>query len=121
MCAIKANLYIDQGCDFSYPINLIDNNQNPLNVTPYTANAQMKKFYTDANSYPFTTNLVNGSITIAMNAANTANIAMGRYVYDVILYNSTSNTTVRIVEGIVTINPGVAEPNINLDDEYETD
>jgi hypothetical protein len=121
MTATKYNLIVEQGCDFSYTIPLLDPSQNKLDVTGYTANAAMKKFYTSMNTYPFSIQLVNGALTIAMNAVQTANIAMGRYVYDAILYNGIANTTVRLVEGIVTVNPGVAEPGINTDDELLTD
>ena len=121
MIATKYNLVVEQGCDFSYTIPLLDPSQNKLDVTGYTANALMKKFYTSVNTYSFGIQLVNGALTITMNAVQTANIAMGRYVYDAILYNSNSNTTSRLIEGIVTVTPGVAEPGINTDDELLTD
>ncbi len=47
-----------------------------------------------------------GVITISMNAATSANIASGRYVWDLELVSS-GNVVSRIVEGIVTINPEV--------------
>ena len=46
------------------------------------------------------------SITVSMNAATSANIAGGRYVWDLELVSS-GNVVSRIVEGIVTINPEV--------------
>jgi hypothetical protein len=117
MTATKYNLVIEQGCDFSYTVPLLDASQNKLDVTPYTANAAMKKFYTSSLLFPFGIQLVNGALTITMSAVQTANIAMGRYVYDAILYNSTANTTTRLVEGIATVTPGVAEPGVNTNDE----
>jgi hypothetical protein len=42
-----------------------------------------------------------------MSSAVTANISPGRYVYDVKMMD-TSNVTVRIMEGIVTVTPQVS-------------
>ena len=39
--------------------------------------------------------------------AVTANITEGRYVYDLSLHNTSANTKLRAVEGIVTVTPRV--------------
>ena len=39
----------------------------------------------------------------------TANITDGRYVYDLTLLNTSSNTKIRAVEGIVTVSPRVTQ------------
>lgn len=105
--ATKVNLYIDQGTDFSTPIELAEEDGTPLDLTTYTGRAQMRKHYTSSSYNSFTVNgNANGIITISMNAATTANIAGGRYVWDLELV-SAGNVVSRIVEGIVTINPEV--------------
>jgi hypothetical protein len=43
---------------------------------------------------------------LSLNSANTANIAAGRYVYDVVIKDS-ANTVTRVLEGIVNILPSV--------------
>ena len=104
----KANIVIEQNSDFSVPITLTnDDSGEPLVITGFTANASLRKYYTASNVVLFDTNLVDGCLTISMNAANTANIAAGRYVYDVLLHNTPANVTSRLVEGIVTVLPGV--------------
>jgi hypothetical protein len=102
----KANIVIDQGTTFTTEINLTDENGFPMNLVDYVANSQMRKWYTSANpSAVFTTEIVNGTITLSLSANETANIAAGRYVYDVEL--TADNTVTRVVEGIVTVTPQV--------------
>ena len=52
------------------------------------------------------TNAIGGICTISLSAAQTAAIKAGRYVYDVIVFDS-ANTTIRAVEGLMTIRPEV--------------
>ena len=91
--AIKANIIIDQGSTFSTSVNLADDNDNPLDLTTFTAAAQLRKHYTSSNSVSFvvTTGGNTGILTLAMSANTTANIASGRYMYDVELTDSSSN------------------------------
>ena len=106
--AIKANIIIDQGSTFATSINLADDSDNPLDLTNFTAAAQMRKHYTSSNSTSFTvtTGGNTGILTLALSANTTANIVAGRYMYDVELTDA-SNNIARVVEGIVTINPNI--------------
>jgi hypothetical protein len=104
--AVKANITIDQGTDFSTSIDVTDDNGDPTDLSGYTGAAQMRKHYTSSNSYSFSVAVANGSVTLTMNSATTANITSGRYVYDCEL-TSGSNTVTRLVEGIVTVTPQV--------------
>lgn len=104
--ATKANLVIDQGSTFASSIDILDENDEPVNLTNYTARGQIRKHYTSNNSVSFTTTLSNGSLVISLTANQTANIVAGRYVYDLELVDP-ANTVVRILEGIVTITPEV--------------
>lgn len=82
---------------------------SPTNLLNYTAAAQLRKSYysTTANSFTVTvSNAANGELTMAMSAANTANLTPGRAVYD-LLITSPTNVKTRVVEGIVTILPSV--------------
>lgn len=104
--AVKANITIDQGTDFATSIDVTDDNGDPTDLTGFTGAAQLRKHYTSANSFAFSVAVANGSVTLSMNSATTANISSGRYVYDCEL-TSGSNVVTRIVEGIVTISPQV--------------
>lgn len=106
--ATKANLVIDQGTTYTTDLNLTDENGDPLNLTGYSANSQIRKHYTSSNSVTFSTsiNATAGVITLSLTANQTSNIVSGRYVYDVELTDA-SNSISRIVEGIVTVTPQV--------------
>jgi hypothetical protein len=106
--ATKANLVIDQGTTYTTDLNLTDENGDPLNLTGYSANSQIRKHYTSSNSVVFSTsiNAAAGVITLSLTANQTANMVGGRYVYDVELTDA-SNSISRIVEGIVTVTPQV--------------
>jgi len=104
--ALKANMVIDQGSTFSSMIEILDENDDPINVANYTARGQIRKHYTSTNAVSFSTALSNGSLVISLTANQTANIVAGRYVYDIELVDP-ANTVARILEGIVTVTPEV--------------
>lgn len=106
--ATKLNLLVDQGADFTTSINLNDNTGVAIDLSSFTGRAQMRKHYTSSNSVSIDVSASNsGVITLSLSSAATANIVAGRYVYDVELVDSSSNTVSRIVEGIVTVTPNV--------------
>lgn len=106
--AEKRNFYIDAGADFE--LTLTVDNENIDDLDDFTATSKLKKHYLAASNtaISFTCSIDNGSntVTISMPHATTANIEPGRYVYDIIL-TSTSNSVIRLLEGLVTVNPKV--------------
>ena len=108
--AIIANLFIDQGTDFTLQLSVVDTAGTAKNLTGATITAQARKDFTSANpTATFTTavtNAIGGICTISLSAAQTAAIKAGRYVYDVNVFDS-ANTTIRAVEGLMTIRPEV--------------
>lgn len=107
--AIKGNIIIDQGSDFQSSITVADDAGDPVNLTQYTGASQMRKHYSSTTAYNFNVTISGntGVVTLSMNAATTANIAAGRYVYDCELTDTVTGTVSRIVEGIVTVTPNV--------------
>ena len=105
---LKANIVIDQGATFQTSINVTDDNDDVVDLTGYTAVAQMRKHYTSSNATSFTASISPsiGVVTLSMNAATTNTITAGRYVYDCEL-TDTNGAVTRLVEGIVTVTPGV--------------
>lgn len=104
--ATKANLVIDQGATYSVTLNLTDENGDPIDLLNYTANSQIRKWYTSTSpSATFTTsiNAASGELTLSLTANQTSNLVSGRYVYDVELKQF--DVVSRIVEGIVTVTP----------------
>lgn len=107
--AAFSELVIEQGATFISTLNVEDVNGDAINLTSYTANSQMRKSYYSSSSNIIISTITgtsNGEITLGMSAANTSNLAPGRYVYDVII-TSPTNVVTRVVEGIVTVLPSV--------------
>ena len=106
--ATTKNLVIDQGATFSANIQFLDNNKSPISLTGYSARSQMRRSYSSANATTFTANITNattGNVSISLTSSQTANLIAGRYIYEI--EANIADTIVRIVEGIVTVNPGV--------------
>jgi hypothetical protein len=104
-----AELTLEQGASFTTTVTVNGSDGSPTNLLNYTAAAQMRKSYysTTANNFTVTvSNAAAGELTMAMSAANTANLTPGRAVYD-LLITSPTNVKTRVVEGIVTILPSV--------------
>jgi hypothetical protein len=106
--ATKSNLVIDQGSTFSTDLSLTDENGDPLALSGYTANSQIRKWYTSSSpaaTFSTSINTEIGVITLSLTANQTSNLVSGRYVYDVELNDGAEVS--RIVEGIVTVTPQV--------------
>lgn len=106
--AIKANLVIDQGNDFVANIDLSDPTGAVYDLSGYTVAAQMRKNYasSSATSFGSSHNSNGGQITLTLSHATTETLDPGRYLYDVEI-TSSGGTKTRVVEGIVTVTPGI--------------
>jgi hypothetical protein len=109
MAAIQ-NLYIDQGTTYSLSLLVDDQNGDSKDLTDYTVAAQMRKSYQATTAINFDAEIslpVDGEITISLTATNSSAIKAGRYVYDIEITND--EETLRVLEGIVVINPEVTK------------
>ena len=102
--AIKQNIVIDQGTNFSVQFDITDEGLNPISYANSTVTSQLRKHYLSSNSVSFICNAYsNGTIILTISANSTVNLTAGRYVYDVFANNE------RLVEGIATITPQVTK------------
>jgi hypothetical protein len=109
MPAAYTNLYLEKGSTFDTTIFLDDVYGDAYVLTGYTANSQMRKSYYSSNATAtFATSIdtSNGTITLSLTAAQTANISPGRYVYDTTITDTNSKVT-RILEGVIDVSPSV--------------
>lgn len=106
--ATKVNLVIDQGTTFETVLTLSDDDGNIYDLSNSTAASQIRKSYSSSLTAQFTTSIDEelGEITLSLTPTQTSNIVAGRYVYDVEVTDNATNV-VRVVEGIVTVNPQV--------------
>lgn len=100
-------LQIEAGATFSTEITVRESDGTSKNLANYSARSQLRKSYYSTTATDFTitiTDSANGTISMGLSAAATANIRAGRYVYDVEIENNQGVVT-RIFEGIVTVLP----------------
>ena len=109
MAAVK-NLYIDRGTDFNAQITIYDDNNAPWDLDGYVGEAKIRKSYYSSTSVDFTVSFpvirTTGTVIRDLTSTQTSSLEQGRYLYDVVLTNSSGKKT-RVIEGIVTINAGV--------------
>ena len=109
--AIQSNLIIDQGTDFQAVIKVYSDATSPLDLTTYGATAQMRKSYDSVSSSGvFTVSIPvpsNGELYLTMSNSSTAALKYGRYLYDVIITDTSTGIVTRAVEGSVTVMPRV--------------
>jgi len=112
MAAGYTELFLEQGSTFNTIITLDGNDGESFNLIGYTATSQMRKsFYSSNAAATFNVSTgdgVTGSIVMSLESANTANIAAGRYVYDVYV-TSAAGYRSRVLEGIVNVSPQVTK------------
>lgn len=103
--------FIDQGATFNTVINLSDDLTNAnLNIAGYSVQSQLRRSYYSANAsanlFCYISDAANGQVSLSLTAGQTSELKPGRYLFDVIA-TTPSNTVNRILEGIVTVSPGV--------------
>lgn len=112
MAAAYQELFLEQGTTFTTNITLDDIDGVPFDLTGVTAKSQIRKSYYSANTTAEFTVTINtptdGTILLLLSANTTANIAAGRYVYDVAI-KDTANTVTRVLEGVVNVIPQVTK------------
>lgn len=106
--AVYANLVLDQGSDFSVVIQYLDSAGSSIDLNGYQARSKMRRSYYSANATTLTTYISdanNGNVSLSLNANATANLKIGRYVFDVEIFANTTYTVNRIVEGTILVMP----------------
>jgi len=103
----ELNLNVDQGANLEIRFTVLDENDDTVDLSSYTIESQVRKNYDAANTWSFTTESDNeGNLSLKMTSEESANVPPGRYNYDVEIV-SPSNTTTRILEGLITFQPNM--------------
>ena len=112
MPAAYSDQFLEQGSDFTSQINLDDDNGTPLDLSYFTVVSQAKKsYYSNTATLVFDASVydaANGIIKLVASAAQTANLAPGKLVYDVVITEISTGLKTRILEGQVFVSPGVS-------------
>lgn len=111
--AIVQHLIVDQDSTFTAELTVYNDARYPLDLTDYTATAQMRRSPTSTTAVDFTTNIPspasNGTITLSLTDEQTAELKPGRWLYDVVI-ESMAGQRFRAIEGIITVNPSITRP-----------
>lgn len=106
-----SNIFIDQGATFSTTLTINDSTGSALDLTNYTAIAQIRKSPSSSTSVSFSVafdaDRTTGQLTISLTSTQTAALEAGRYNYDVLITASGGDKT-RAVEGIANVNASVS-------------
>jgi len=102
------NSVIDQGATFTINIVYNDSNNNPVNLTGYTARMQLREKYTSVAVLTLTTENggltitpLTGNIAVLATATQTEAIEAAYYLYDLELTSGFEIT--RLIQGQLTV------------------
>jgi len=110
MAAGTYDIVIDQGSDFSIQIAIsADGSATP--IATHSARAQLRPSPTSTTkTADFTCTIVdatNGKLNMQLSNSTTANIASGKYYYDLELVNTQNSTVTRLLQGVARVTPEV--------------
>lgn len=111
--ASYANLFIDQGANFTITVTANDGNGDPLDLSAYIARAKMSRSILSpiAKRVSITTTITdppNGEITLSLTKEETDVLAEGRWYYDIEIEDG-SGVCTRVVQGIITVLPSMTQ------------
>jgi hypothetical protein len=113
--AIPVNLQIESGADWEVSFNLRKENGEFLDMTGYAVSAKMARNYKSTASYNLNatvTDVTTGAVRLSMPNSGgslitkTQDLKTGRYVWNLFI-TSPGGTTDKVIEGVVTVIPGV--------------
>jgi len=105
---IYQDISINQGSDYINTLNLVATDGTPVFIENYQFSGQIRLSYYSANASAnlnlYIVDQINGIVGFTLDAANTANLLPGNYVYTVTM-KDTNNVTSQILGGLVNIIP----------------
>lgn len=111
MTVYVRNFVINQGVDFSQSLNLESTEDTPISITGYAASSYIRKHSESKNIIAgFGISFSNpsaGELTLSLGSTITSHIKEGRYVYDVVLKNNSTNKKSIIMEGMIFVRSGI--------------
>lgn len=119
MPAAKYDMYVEQGVPYSIDVEYLDPAGAPKDLTGFAGKGSIKKQPWDTTtiaSFDVTvTDPSSGKVNIKLNHDSLNDVSFNEEtikkhlecVYDVILYNETTEEVIRLVQGKVFISPGV--------------
>jgi hypothetical protein len=111
--AAQKNFEVDQGSTFTFEIQYLDENGNPIQLHYHTAKMQVrdtqggkKLAFTLTENDGITISPIEGKLSIAVAAERTNKLFYPKSAYDIVLIDPSVNKT-RLLEGYLTLNRSV--------------
>lgn len=114
-CNVNYNICVNQHASYKLAVTITDSGSIPMDVTNWYISGSIKEKYTSttavANFGVEPVLLVSGAFNIYLTPAQTALLTRPLYFYDVLAEVSGSSPpeTVRLLEGEVSVDPGVTD------------
>ena len=107
--ADKVDLTIDQGASFEVDFLVKDASNTTIDISTYTGVGKARKFISSNTAVSMQINTFsNGILRASLTHVQTNDmIYSDRYIYDIKL-TTPANTILRVVEGVITVNPQVS-------------
>lgn len=113
MPAEKTNIYIDKGTDYLIEL-LIDSDEVDYDFDDYEFACAASKLYSsdviieaEVTKVPSSNTNPIDTIELFFSANNTVDLIPGKYVYDVLMKNTVTSETDKILEGLLFITPTI--------------
>lgn len=117
--AMYADLYADQGSNFTTVVSVGTGNAFDTNLTGYTARGKIRKSYASSSAYNFTVTVASpasaGQLLVALTAVETQAIKPGRYLYDIEIIQTSTGKVTRVLEGQIDFSPSVTSVITTVD------
>lgn len=110
--ASYTNLFVDQGSDFTTLVNVLGQDDTPLDLTNVTLKGQIRKSYGSTVAYEMTIDKIDaagGVVQVRVLSNVTDTMSTGRYVYDIFARDLDEGTQFKVLEGILEIVPRVTQ------------
>jgi hypothetical protein len=107
--ATYSNLFIDQGSDFNFSVDLTSA-AGSVDLTSHTGRGQIRKSYTSSTAIDFAISIDvdNSEVLASLSAEQTGAMKPGRYVYDIEILSAAATPIVtRVLEGQIDVTPRV--------------
>ena len=104
------NITINSGTDYEQEYDMYEVGGKVVDLTNYTAKAQLRKHRGSGTSVSFTLGFVNrtkGKVKLSIPSWQTSRLKPGRYVYD-ILFTKPAGTQEIVLEGSVNVRAGIS-------------
>lgn len=110
MAVPSVNITIEKGSDHQSTFTLTNADGTAYDLSNKSAVSKLKKFPSSTTSYSFSSSLTvaTGKVTISMGNTVTNSLDSGRYYYDIVLTNTSTNKKTRVIEGMALVTPSVS-------------